>query len=100
MDDLEKAILISFDESGAVDSALKAQAVGYCQQIKETPSICSICIERLCSLNWFKFSSGAYNVCTRFFGFGFHQWVQKRNPLSGNLCFHWLVMRALMIRIW
>ncbi|XP_055825792.1 exportin-T isoform X1 [Solanum dulcamara] len=48
MDDLEKAILISFDESGAIDSALKAQAVGYCQQFKETPSICSICIERLC----------------------------------------------------
>nr|XP_009779658.1 PREDICTED: exportin-T isoform X2 [Nicotiana sylvestris] len=48
MDDLEKAILISFDESGAVDSALKVQAVAYCQQFKETPSICSICIERLC----------------------------------------------------
>ncbi|XP_070053957.1 exportin-T isoform X2 [Nicotiana tomentosiformis] len=48
MDDLDKAILISFDESGAVDSALKAQAVAYCQQFKENPSICSICIERLC----------------------------------------------------
>lgn len=49
MDDLEKAILISFDESGAVDSVLKSQAVAYCQQVKETPSSCSICIEKL----WF-----------------------------------------------
>lgn len=49
MDDLEKAILITFDETGAVDSVLKSQAVAFCQRIKETPSICSICIERL----WF-----------------------------------------------
>lgn len=48
MDDLDKAILISFDESGSVDSGLKSQAVAFCQQIKESPSLCSICIERLC----------------------------------------------------
>lgn len=48
MDDLEKAIVISFDESGTVDSGLKAQAIAFCQQIKENPSICSLCIERLC----------------------------------------------------
>lgn len=48
MDDLEKAILISFDEYGAVNSGLKEQAVAFIQQIKETPSICSICIEKLC----------------------------------------------------
>ncbi|XWS20068.1 hypothetical protein CRYUN_Cryun31cG0069800 [Craigia yunnanensis] len=48
MDDVEKAILISFDESGAIDSELKSQAVNFCQQIKETPSICSLCIEKLC----------------------------------------------------
>ncbi|CAK9150118.1 unnamed protein product [Ilex paraguariensis] len=48
MDDLEKAILISFDELGTVDSALKSQAVAFCQQIKETPSIYGICIEKLC----------------------------------------------------
>ncbi|KAK6914686.1 Exportin-1/Importin-beta-like [Dillenia turbinata] len=48
MDDLEKAILISFDESGTVDLSLKSQAVAFCQQIKESPSICSLCIERLC----------------------------------------------------
>nr|GMC51927.1 exportin-T isoform X1 [Ipomoea batatas] len=51
MDDLEKAILISFDESGSVDSALKSQAVAFCQQIKASPSICSLCIERLCISN-------------------------------------------------
>ncbi|KAL8043446.1 hypothetical protein ABFX02_09G120300 [Erythranthe guttata] len=48
MDDLEKAILISFDESGAVNSGLKEQAVAFIQQIKENPSVCSICIEKLC----------------------------------------------------
>ncbi|KDP40694.1 hypothetical protein JCGZ_24693 [Jatropha curcas] len=51
MDDLEKAILISFDESGTVDSALKSQAVSFCQQIKETPNICRICVEKLCFCN-------------------------------------------------
>ncbi|KAH1048222.1 hypothetical protein J1N35_039006 [Gossypium stocksii] len=48
MDDVEKAILISFDESGAIDSELKLQAVNFCQKIKGTPSICSLCIEKLC----------------------------------------------------
>ncbi|KAF8388722.1 hypothetical protein HHK36_025402 [Tetracentron sinense] len=47
MDDLEKAILISFDESGTVDPGLKSQAVAYCQQVKETPSISSLCMEHL-----------------------------------------------------
>ncbi|XP_044486758.1 exportin-T-like [Mangifera indica] len=47
MDDLEKAIVFSFDESGAVDSALKSQAVSFCQQIKGTPLICKTCIEKL-----------------------------------------------------
>ncbi|XP_031386776.1 exportin-T isoform X3 [Punica granatum] len=47
MDPLEEAIVISFDESGNIDSGLKAQAVAYCQQIKETPTICRICIEKL-----------------------------------------------------
>lgn len=51
MDDLEKAILISFEESGAVNSVLKSQAVAFCQHIKETPSICSVCIEGLCHSN-------------------------------------------------
>ncbi|GAB2269087.1 hypothetical protein Dimus_004017 [Dionaea muscipula] len=47
MDDLEKAILIGFDESGSIDSVLKSRAIDYCQRIKETPTISSICIERL-----------------------------------------------------
>ncbi|KAL0354470.1 UNVERIFIED_CONTAM: Exportin-T [Sesamum radiatum] len=48
MDDLEKAILISFDESGAANSVLKEQAAAFIQQIKENPSVCSICVEKLC----------------------------------------------------
>ncbi|XP_021638920.2 exportin-T isoform X2 [Hevea brasiliensis] len=51
MDDLEKAILISFDESGTIDYALKSQAVSFCQQIKEAPTICRICVEKLCFCN-------------------------------------------------
>ncbi|KAK8274204.1 hypothetical protein V6Z11_D10G059000 [Gossypium hirsutum] len=54
MDDVEKAILISFDESGAIDSELKLQAVNFCQKIKETPSICSLCIEKLCFCKLFQ----------------------------------------------
>ncbi|XP_010273842.1 PREDICTED: exportin-T-like isoform X2 [Nelumbo nucifera] len=48
MDDLEKAILISFDESGTIDPVLKSQAAAYCSQVKGVPSICRVCIERLC----------------------------------------------------
>ena len=48
MADLEKAILILFDESGSVDSELKLKAKEYCDEIKEQPAICSLCIERLC----------------------------------------------------
>lgn len=47
MADLEKAILILFDESGAVDSELKQKAKEYCEKIKEGPAIWRICIERL-----------------------------------------------------
>ncbi|XP_019053873.1 PREDICTED: exportin-T isoform X2 [Nelumbo nucifera] len=52
MDDFEKAILISFDESGTIDPVLKSQAVAYCQQVRETPSICRLCIERLICTNF------------------------------------------------
>jgi len=48
MDDLEKAILILFDESGSIDEGLKKKAKDYCDEIKEKPSICSICIDKLC----------------------------------------------------
>ncbi|KAL2345996.1 hypothetical protein Fmac_007281 [Flemingia macrophylla] len=51
MDDLEKAILIMFDESGATDDDLKKQAKVYCNDIKEKPSICRLCIEKLCYSN-------------------------------------------------
>ncbi|EXB23808.1 hypothetical protein L484_009569 [Morus notabilis] len=51
MADLEKAILILFDESGAVDSELKLKAKEYCEKFKEEPAICRICIERLCFSN-------------------------------------------------
>ncbi|KAL8139792.1 hypothetical protein V2J09_005813 [Rumex salicifolius] len=54
MDDLEKAIVISFDESGTVDSALKSQAVEFCRRVKENPTISTVCIERLWSSNWFQ----------------------------------------------
>ncbi|KAK9099526.1 hypothetical protein Syun_026571 [Stephania yunnanensis] len=47
MDDLEKAIIISFDESGTIDHELKSRAVSYCQQLKESPSICRVCVERV-----------------------------------------------------
>ncbi|KAF8401101.1 hypothetical protein HHK36_014404 [Tetracentron sinense] len=47
MDDLETAILISFDECGTADPVLKSQALAYCQQLKETSSICSLCMERI-----------------------------------------------------
>ncbi|XP_026431323.1 exportin-T-like [Papaver somniferum] len=47
MDDLEKAILFRFDESGSIDPNLKLEAVKYCESLKEsTPSICRLCIER------------------------------------------------------
>lgn len=51
MGDLEKAILILFDESGAVDSALKQKAKEYCDKVKEEPAISRLCIERLCFSN-------------------------------------------------
>ncbi|KAK9081619.1 hypothetical protein Syun_031402 [Stephania yunnanensis] len=47
MDDLEKAIIISFDESGTIDHELKSRAVSYCQQLKESRSICRVCVERV-----------------------------------------------------
>ncbi|KAL2661735.1 hypothetical protein AAZV13_03G220800 [Glycine max] len=51
MDDLERAILVMFDESGALDDDLKKQAKVYCNDIKEKPLICRLCIEKLCFSN-------------------------------------------------
>ncbi|KAF8026914.1 hypothetical protein BT93_F3414 [Corymbia citriodora subsp. variegata] len=47
MDDLERAIIVSFDQSGGVDSVLKSQAIVFCQHIKEAPTICRLCVEKL-----------------------------------------------------
>ncbi|PIA43073.1 hypothetical protein AQUCO_02000489v1 [Aquilegia coerulea] len=47
MDDLEKAILITFDEYGTIDPVLKSQAISYCQQTRETTNVLRICIEHL-----------------------------------------------------
>lgn len=46
MDDFEKAILFSFDQTGAVDAQLKAQAVAYCEQVKQSPTIWQACLEK------------------------------------------------------
>ena len=46
MDDLEKAILFTFDQSGAVDANLRAQAQAYCDQAKQSPEIWRVCLER------------------------------------------------------
>lgn len=54
MADLEKAILIIFDESGTVHSELKQKATEYCDQIKDEQAICSICIERMCFSNLYQ----------------------------------------------
>ncbi|KAL5579569.1 hypothetical protein UlMin_012011 [Ulmus minor] len=51
MADLDKAILILFDESGTIDSELKQKAKDYCDKIKEELAICRICIEKLCFSN-------------------------------------------------
>ncbi|XP_031497601.1 exportin-T [Nymphaea colorata] len=47
MDDLERAIIISFDESGSVDPGLKSQVTAYCQRIKESQGICRVCMEKV-----------------------------------------------------
>ncbi|KAI3414887.1 Exportin-T (Exportin(tRNA)) (tRNA exportin) [Psidium guajava] len=47
MDGLERAIIASFDETGAVDSVLKSEAIRFCQQTKGSPTICRLCVEKL-----------------------------------------------------
>ena len=53
MDDFEKAILILFDESGAVESEMK-HAKGYCDKIKKDQAISSVCVD---AVVLFEFSS-------------------------------------------
>ncbi|CAA6664224.1 unnamed protein product [Spirodela intermedia] len=47
MDDLEKAILLSYEPGGGVDPVLRSQAIDYCRQMKDSPAICRLCVERL-----------------------------------------------------
>ena len=51
MDDLEKAILIMFDETSNAGSNLKLKANEYCDKAKEESAICSVCVEKLCFSN-------------------------------------------------
>jgi exportin-T len=46
MDDFEKAVFFSFDQTGAVSAQLKAQAAAYCEQAKRAPNICQACFEK------------------------------------------------------
>lgn len=46
MDDFEKAILCSFDQSGGVDAQIRAQAMAYCEQAKQSPTILQACLEK------------------------------------------------------
>jgi len=46
MDDFEKAVFFSFDQTGAVSAQLKAQATAYCEQAKRSPNICQACFEK------------------------------------------------------
>lgn len=52
MDDFERAIIISFDQTGGIDPQLKAQAAAYCQQVKQSPSISQLCIQRFSASNY------------------------------------------------
>ncbi|MCO5598110.1 hypothetical protein L7F22_052201 [Adiantum nelumboides] len=47
MDDFEKAIIISFDQSGGVDAQLRAQAMAFCQSVKQSPNILQLCFDKL-----------------------------------------------------
>lgn len=47
MDDLEKAILLSYEAGAGVHPSLRSRAIAYCQQMKESPSICRLCVDRL-----------------------------------------------------
>jgi exportin-T len=46
MDDFERAIFFSFDQSGAVDDQLKAQARAFCDQAKQSPTIWQACFDK------------------------------------------------------
>ncbi|XP_057842753.2 exportin-T isoform X2 [Cryptomeria japonica] len=52
MDDFERAIIISFDQSGAIGPELKAQAAAYCERIKQESIISQVCLERFGASNY------------------------------------------------
>ncbi|KAH7291557.1 hypothetical protein KP509_29G021800 [Ceratopteris richardii] len=47
MDDFDKAIIISFDQSGGVDAQLRTQAMAFCQSVKQAPNILHLCLDKL-----------------------------------------------------
>lgn len=99
MDDVEKAILISFEESGAIDSALKSQALSFCQQIKETPTVCRICIEKLCFCNLVQVQFWCLQTLHEVIRVKYAMLSLEEKDSLGNLCFLCVVLRLLMIRI-
>ncbi|CAI5517177.1 unnamed protein product [Closterium sp. Naga37s-1] len=52
MDDLERAILFSFDQSGAVDVSLRARAHAFCAEARRSPQLWRVCVERLISSSY------------------------------------------------
>jgi hypothetical protein len=51
-DDFEKAILFSFDQTGSVDAALRAQALALLQSVKQSPGCWELCLERFASSSY------------------------------------------------
>lgn len=45
MEDFERAVLITFDQSGSADAPLKAQAQAYCEQLKRSPEAWAACMQ-------------------------------------------------------
>ncbi|KAK9827309.1 hypothetical protein WJX81_002974 [Elliptochloris bilobata] len=45
-DDFEKAVLFSFDQSGAVDVNIKAHAAAYCEEVRRSADCWQLCLQR------------------------------------------------------
>ena len=61
MDDFEKAILLSFDQSGDVGAGIKAQAEAYLAAARASPDAWRICLDRFQSSGYA--GGGAVPVC-------------------------------------
>lgn len=46
MDDVEKAIIYSFAQTGEVHAQLRAEAMAYCERVKQSPTILQACLEK------------------------------------------------------